>query len=342
MNILVVGTNHKYSTVGMREKFFFNKGSLPGVYRDILNYGSIRGVVVLSTCNRTEIYADVDDIEKGLDEIYEFFSTYSGIERGILVRHFYVHKMKSAVKHLCGVCSGLDSMVVGELQIRNQVKEALAGAIKEKAADAVIMGTVRNALRITRKVHAETGISEGKMSVGSVAVDFIKQKTGELKGKSILIIGAGKVTALLLKYLGSLDASIVFVANRTFERAKDIAGEVNALAVRFDKLKEYLDETDIVITATASPHFIIKNGTIAQRKKPLYIFDLGMPRDVEPQVADFEDINLFTIEDLREIIAKNAAMKEKRAVKAREIISGETDKIWRKHISSAREPVLWP
>lgn len=340
MSFITIGTNHKYSPVDFREKLFFHKGKLAEALLELKRRNSIRGAVILSTCNRTEIYASCDDAYTGINELKDFVSEYKDIEADVVSRNLYSYEGKRAIEHLCEVSSGLDSLVIGELQITYQVKTALRKALETGSLDREITDIFGFALAVAGKVHAETGLSKGKMSVGSVAVDLIKEKVGDLTGKNILVIGVGKITSLVLKYLGDSGSSVVFVANRTYERAKKLAENINAEAIRFDVLKEYLPKADIVITATASSHFIIKEETVDKRFKELFIFDLAMPRDVAPGVSILEGVTLFSLMDLCLIIDRNRDRRISQVEIAAKLINKEVDGSWERYTKSEQEAAL--
>ncbi|MBU0571510.1 MAG: glutamyl-tRNA reductase [Candidatus Omnitrophica bacterium] len=344
MDLIAVGTNHRYSPVELREKLFFTKGKLrEELFRLLKGKTSLKGAVILSTCNRTEIYASAEDVPAGIAEVVDFLSESRKIDEGILCRHLYVYERKDAVRHLYEVCSGLNSLVVGELQIMGQVKYSLEEAEDAGLLDPLLKDVFRSAISVARRVHTETGISRGKVSVGSVAVDFIKRRMGTLSGKTILLIGVGKVTELVLRYLKEEKrSSVVFVSNRTYDKAKEMAERIGAQAVRFDNLREFLEKADIVITATASPHFVIKKETFQKRENRLLAIDLAVPRDIDPGAGDEEKVELFSMEDMEAIIEKNMDRKIKEAQKARNIIDREVEKSWEKFTKLEREPALLP
>ncbi len=340
MSIMVVGTNHKYSPVDLREQLFFAKGKLYEMFDLLRRKATLNGAVILSTCNRTEIYADVLDIRTGTKEVMDFVSEHKKLDPKILYRYFYIYEEAEALRHLCEVSSGVDSLITGEFQIMGQVKAAFNEAENAEFVNPSLRNIFHTAIVIAKKVHAKTRISKGKVSVGSVAVDFIKAKYGDLSDKNVLGIGVGKVTELVLKYLKDEEASVVFVANRTYDKAKELAERIDAKAVRFDNLEEFLEKADVLITATASPHFIIKKEALKGRVKRLFIVDLAIPRDVDPRVKGLVNIDLYTLEDLDDIIKKNVHKKIEEAVKARKIINIEIAKLWKESIKLEQEPVL--
>lgn len=350
MNFVVVGTNHKYSPMELRERISFSRKSLIGALDFFKGNPRVKGAVILSTCNRIEIYASTRDEASGIREIQDFISRYHEIERRKLLPYLYIRAGRGAISHLFSVASGLDSLVLGERQISGQVRRAFMESEKYGITDEVLENIFPQAVSFAGRIHGETKISEGKVSVGSVAIDFIKGKLGSLSQKNILIIGVGKVTELVLKYLKKEAPNVLFVSNRTFVRAKHLARSIGAKAVRFCELERFLEEADVVIAATASPHFIIKKETlekVAARREmhaggKLFIIDLALPRNVDPRIKDLENVELFCLEDLNTAIEENIGRKLSEAEKVKKIIALETENIWKKITESEPEPALLP
>jgi len=343
MSLVVVGTNHKYSPITLREKLSFPKKRLKNALNFLKEAEIFSGAVILSTCNRVEIYASVENSEAGAREIENFISRYYELDKSRLSPYLYIYKGDEALRHLFSVACGLDSLIIGETQILGQVKYGFLESIKADFTDGFLRNIFYSAISFARRIHRDTRISEGKVSIGSVAIDFIKEKTGNLADKNILIIGVGKVTELVLKYLKKENPNIVFISNRTFEKANNLAGRIGARAARFDKLKEYLEEADIAITATASPHFIIKKETLrGVIDHNLLIIDLALPRDVDPEAKNIKNIELFGLEDLDTVIKKNMERKVEEKEKAESLIDIEVQRLWKKYIGSAQEKALLP
>jgi glutamyl-tRNA reductase len=341
--LILIGTNHKYSPIELREELSFSKKRIKSALNLLKENSRLYAGLILSTCNRVEIYAHAENEQKGINEIIDFISFYHEIKKEKFLSYFYIYSGIDVIKHLFEVISGLDSLIIGETQILGQVKQAFLEAKEIGFTDKFLDEIFYQALSFASKIHKKTKISEGKISVGSVAIDFIKQKLGNLSDKNILIIGVGKVSELLLKYLKKEKPNVVFISNRTFEKAKDLANEIKASAVKFDELNKFLPIADVIITATSSPHFIIKKETF---QKPLAIshklifLDLAVPRDVEPQVKEIKNIELYCLEDLNEIIEKNRKKKLKEAEKIKFLIDKEVQKLWSTELEP--EKVLLP
>ncbi len=342
MEFIVTGTNHRYSPLAFREKLSSSGKALERFLAFLKTEGrSSAGLAVLSTCNRFEIYAIARNGEETTDRLKGLVSNYKEIRRKEIERNFYAYKGMEAVKHLFSVSSGTDSLVPGEIQILSQVKEAFRKAKEAGLGSEALAEIFSGAESVARKVRSMTRISEGKVSIGSVAVDFIKWKIKDFAGKVVLLVGTGKVTELVLKYLIDEGPSVVCISNRTYEKARGMARGVGAKAVRMDKLGTMIKGADIVITATQSPHFVIKKRHVAKVKRSgLLILDLAVPRDVEPAVGMAANVSLYSLEDLEKVIRKNFAQKEKELLKARDIIERESDKTWGKYTLSRQEPVL--
>lgn len=322
MSFVVVGTNHKHSPIQLREKLYFSKERL----RQALTF--LEGAVILSTCNRTEIYASVDELTDGINQLKEFLLSYPELDRGETSPYLYSFQGKEAIKHLFAVAAGLDSLILGETQILGQVKSSFFEAEQLVNLEENLKQIFYSSFAVARKIRSETRISEGKVSVGSVAINFIKERIGNISAKNILIIGVGKVTDLVLKYLQQENPNVVFVSNRTFKKAKKFAGQIGAKAVRFDNLNELLKKADIIITATASPHFIINTNTfVGLSERRILIIDLALPRDVDPKIREIKNIELFGLEDLDAVVQSNLEKKSQEIKEANRIIEEEAEKL---------------
>ncbi|MFH1784571.1 MAG: glutamyl-tRNA reductase [bacterium] len=344
MNFVVVGTNHKYSPVSFRERLSFSSKKLRETLSLLSQKEQFSGAVILSTCNRVEVYVSIKDPQNGVRELEDFISGLYGIDKGELSSYTYSYKKEDAVKHLYSVACGLDSQILGETQILGQLRNAFSKAQSVGSVDEFLQSVFNSADFFAKRIHRQTGISEGRVSVGSLAIDFIKEKfRGSLSEKKVVIIGVGKVTELVLKYLKDEHPDVVFISSRTYAKAKELAGRIEAAIVRFDKLGDFLKEADIVITATGSPHFVIKKSMLEGIKdKKLLVMDLAVPRDVEPGAKELKNIDLFTLEDLDALAKKNIEKKEEEAKKIRHIINTEAKKLWKRLTESEPEPALLP
>ncbi len=340
--LLVIGTNHKSGSLKFREDLVFSKEKRQEVLCFLKAEKFAEGSIILSTCNRVEIYISTTDLKESIHKILSFLAEYHEMDRRLLVSQLYILSDKEAIQHLFNVSAGLDSLILGELQILGQVRKAFDESMKIQFIDDFLNRVFREAMCMAQVVHKKTKISKGKVSVGSIAIDFLRQRSGPICKKNILILGVGKVTELVLKYLSDERPYVIFISNRTFDKARKLAQKVNGKAIRFDELKNVINIADAIITATASPHFLITKQICANVTRPLQIIDLAMPRDVDPAVNDFENISLHTLEDLSAIIESNKEKKEKEAQKALIIIEHKVDVLWEKFIASGHELVRLP
>lgn len=343
MSLIVVGTNYKYSPIELRERLSFSQKRIQDALVFLRENYVLKGAVILSTCNRIEIYASAQDLETAIIAVKDFISRYLEIDQRIFSPYLYIYQEKEVMRHLFSVACGLDSLILGETQVLSQVKQAFSEAESVSFTDESLEKLFSCALYFAKKIHQETKISEGKVSVGSVAIDFIKARLKSLSDKNILIIGTGKVSSLVLKYLKEDKPNVVFIANRTFAKAASLADQIGAKAVRFDDLLCFLNKADIVITATRSPHFILRKEMLDKTiNHKLLIIDLALPRDVDPGVKEIKNIDLFSLEDLDGVIKKNIERKYQEAKKVKEIIDKELKEIWQKFIELEPVEALLP
>lgn len=327
--LIVVGTNHKYSPIEIRERLAFSKGRIEDALLRLVG-GWVKAGAILSTCNRVELYASVEyeDRHRGIDSLRDFIYDYHHQILRDIEPYLYTYIGKEAVMHLFSVASGIDSQIIGEEQILEQVKIAFDEARGAGYVDAFLTDVFTAAIKTGERVRNETDIAKGDASIGRVVIKLIKEKLRNLKDKRILIIGVGKVSQLVTKYLKGDSMNATFVSNRTFEKAKRLAEAVGGIAVGFDRLKEKLGEADVVISATTSPHLILRKEDIQEiiGPKGLLIIDLAVPRDVEEEVKYIDGVELYCLDDLTHIIERNLD-REGSLSKAAEIIEEEAQKI---------------
>lgn len=340
--LILVGTNHKYSQIELRERLSFSKKRLKEAIVFLKERSFLKGAIILSTCNRIEIYASADNQGTGIEEVRDFIARYYEIDKKSFSPYFYTFTDEEAFRHLLSVASGLDSLILGETQILGQVKFAYDEAEKVGFVDGFLQSLFVDVVSTARRAHREANISEEKVSVGSIAIDFIKDKIGKLSDKNVLIIGTGKVTDLTAQHLKKEATNVVFVANRTFEKASNLAGKIGGKVVKFDELKEYLKRADVVMSATASPHFILKKEDFKDINRKLIVLDLALPRDVEPGAKAIKNVNLFTLEDLKAVVADNIEKNTEEIERAGNILDKEAKRLWKELTELEPEPVLLP
>lgn len=325
MCIVVVGINHKTAPVEMREKLSFSEHYMPESLAKLCRYAQIEGAVILSTCNRTEIYGVADDAGQGLEKIKEFLAAKSGIGVQALDKYLYIKKDSDSVHHLFKVAAGLDSMLLGETQILGQVRTAYEIALNSGYTNRVLNTLFQQAIRTGKRARAETGIDQHAVSISYAAVELAKQIFKDLSGRSVLVIGAGKMSELTTKHLVTNGVSGVIVSNRSYDRAVMLANQFNGKAIKFDDLFHYMEDADIVISCTAASHYVVRKHQVANviNKKPgkkLMIIDIAVPRDIEPDVREIPGVTVYDIDALQDVVDSNLDKRRRSAVLAEAII----------------------
>lgn len=327
MYVLLTGINHKTAPVEIREKFAFAANELQQAY-DQLKSGDVEGLVILNTCNRTELYATARDIEAGQRHLKSFLLKYSGLTAEELEQYIYQPNCYSAIDHLFRVSSGLDSMILGETQVLGQVKDAYQKAQELRVSDGVLNSLFQKALYVGKKVRTETAIDQHPVSVSYAAVELARATLGLLEDKTVLLVGAGETAELAAKYLLHNQVRSIIVSNRSFEKALDMAAAMNGRAIRFDRLPEEIINADIVISCTAASHYVIRDDNcrsalLARQGEKIIMIDIAVPRDIEPSLADIPGVYIYDIDDLHGVISSNFLARQKAAAKANEIITEE-------------------
>jgi len=325
---VAIGLNYRSTPIEIREKMSFHPSQMQHILKELRSYPGLEGIVVLSTCNRTEVYAATTDVEVGIRSIKEFLANHHGVEENVLEQYLCVHTLYDAVRHLFRVVSGLDSMVRGETQILGQVGDAYQLANEAEVTNKTMNVLFQTALAVGKRVRTDTLIDQHPVSISYTAVELAKQQFGELQGKGILIMGAGEMSTLTAKHLVAAGATTVLVSNRSYDKAVILAEECSGRAVRFDDMNQYLEEVDIVISATASTHFVLlperMQEIMTNRKgRPMLLIDIAVPRDIHPDVGEIPFITLFDIDDLRGVVDRHHQEREIAAVNAEKIIEEE-------------------
>lgn len=314
MELVVIGINHKTAPVEIREKFSFSANKAVEASGLLKESASLKEGLILSTCNRVEIYAVGGRDRDCVFGIKEFLGKFHSMKISDYHDKLYIHRGKSAVEHLFRVASGLDSMVIGEVEILAQLKKAYQDARTASSTGKVLNRLLEKAFNTAKKIRSETFIGRGVVSVSSAAIKLSEKILGGLEDKTALIIGTGTVGEQLILYLRKNGIKNILVANRTLDKAKELAGRFGATAVAFELFKNTLVETDIVIASTGAPHAIIRKDDIAalmrlRKQRPLFIIDLAVPRDVEPGVNSVDNAYLYDIDDLQKIVDENIKLR---------------------------------
>ena len=330
-NLVLVGVNHKTTPVEIREKLAFNQDKLEASLGELVSSPEIIENIILSTCNRVEIYARVENTDRGIQLLQDFICDYHSISRGNLDQYFYSCCDNQAVEHLFRVSSSLDSMVLGEAQILGQVKDAYSTARSFSSTGMVLNQLFEKAFNVAKKVREETGISERGVSISSAAVELAKKIFEDLENHSVMLVGTGEMAELAAKHLISYGVKTVYVASRTYDRAAALAQTLNGCALGFEEFKEEMYKADIIITSTAAPTFIIQKAmmekAIQKRKnKPIFLIDIAVPRDIAPEVNELENVYLYDIDDLQNVVNANMEERQKEAENAMEIVKHEVTK----------------
>lgn len=328
MHILVVGLNYKTAPVEIRERLTFNPNEIGTAMTVLKDKKSILENVIVSTCNRTEIYAVVDQLHTGRYYIKEFLAEWFQMEQKEFSPFLFIHEQDGAIEHLLHVVCGLNSMILGETQILGQVRTSFLQAQEEKSIGTVFNQLFKQAVTLAKRAHSETDIGANAVSVSYAAVELAKKIFGSLKDKHVLIIGAGKMGELAIQHLHANGAHKVTVINRTFERAQNLADRFDGQAKNFAELQCALVEADILISSTGANNFLITKEMLTcvermRRKKPLFMVDIAVPRDLDPKLAELESVFLYDIDDLEGIVEANLAERQKAAEKIMIMIEAE-------------------
>lgn len=329
MHLVVIGLNHTTAPVDIRERLSIPDGDPSGFLKSLTRSDQVSEAVVLSTCNRTEVYAwtrSRDDDDDILDAIAEFFQ----MPRDSFQPYLYSLAGHKAIEHLFRVSSGIDSMIVGEAQILGQVKTAYAAASGSGAAGTVLSALFRQAITVGKRARTETEIGRGAFSIGYAAVQLARSIFDPLKGRTVLIIGAGKMGELTATHLSSAGVTSVLVANRTYERGVDLAERFGGRALRFEEAPSALRTSDIVITSTGAEKPIIGREMVSsamrfRRGRPVFFIDVAVPRDVEAGVGDLDNVFLYNIDDLQAVVAADAGERAAEVAKVEAIIREEVE-----------------
>jgi glutamyl-tRNA reductase len=328
MHILVVGINYKTAPVEIRERLTFNPTDLGNAMERLQSKKSILENVILSTCNRTEIYAVVDQLHTGRYYIKEFLSEWFNIAQDDFVPYLFIYEQDGAINHLFNVTCGLNSMVLGETQILGQVRTSFLHGQEMKTTGTVFNQLFKQAITLAKKGHSETDIGANAVSISYAAVELAKKIFGSLQNKHVLIMGAGKMGELAIQNLHSNGVSKVTVINRTFEKAQNLANRFNGIAKTLQELQCALVEADILISSTGAKDFVITKEMMVhvekmRKGKPLFMVDIAVPRDLDPRLAELENVFLYDIDDLEGIVEANMKERQKAADKIRLMIEAE-------------------
>lgn len=344
MQLVVLGMNHKTASVEVRECFSFSEDQVKKALNHLDEYEGISECVLISTCNRTEMYAVVDDVEDSMEIMQSFLQSMSDVPLDI-DNDFFFYSEDACIEHLFRVTSSLDSLIIGEGQILSQVKKAYMLARDVGTTSTVLNTLFHRAIAVGKKVRTETRIAYSAVSVSYAAVELAKNVFGDLSTSKVLLLGAGQMGELTARHLVESGVNTVFVSNRRLERAQQLAEKFDGIAVPFEDFMKSAIDADIVITSTGAPHYIIRAWDIAhvmpkRQGRPLILIDIAVPRDVEPEVAAIAGVSLYNIDDLEAVVESNIRMREQEALLAEEIIKTELDELVDKFRYLSLRPVM--
>lgn len=338
MPLITLGINHISSPVALRERLAISDRELGSALHSLCALGPVAEGAILSTCNRTEVYAALGpDTEDAEEMLAEWLAGRHGLHRQEFDGHLYSYKDGAAANHLMSVAAGIDSMILGEPDIQRQVRQALEAAQGARSVGTLLQRLFQEALTVGKRVRTETGLARGSFSVGAAAVELATQIFGEsLAGHTVLVLGAGKMSEVTARHLLSRGTPTVLVANRTYEKAAHLAAQFGGQARRFDELPDALLSADIVVCSTSAPHPVVtrqlvKDAMRARRNRPLFLIDIAVPRDVEASVDDLDNVYLYNMDHLQAFVAEARHARETEVARAREIAQAGADEYsrWR-------------
>lgn len=344
MRPVVVGVSHRTAPVEIRERLAVPPGAASDGLRRLLETGDAAEAVILSTCNRVELYA-ASDAGVPLDRLAARVADWSGSAAAEVAPHLYRREGVDAVRHLYRVASGVDSLVVGETEILAQVKEAYLLAVQAQSVGSLLNPLFQSAFRTAKDVRTRTGISRRRVSVGSVAVELGAKIFGDLAAQKMLVVGAGEMATRTLENLAEAGVRHVAVCNRSLEAAEALAARFAGRALPFERLEEGLSDADIVISSTGAPHAIITRAMLSRvlqrrRHRPLFVIDIAVPRDVEPEAAELGDLFLYDIDNLEQVVSDNLRLRQKEIAACEAIIEESARQFSERHLARNAEALL--
>jgi glutamyl-tRNA reductase len=328
MSLVLIGVNHKTAPIELRERIAIPRDELPETTRALAAVPGVSECMIVSTCNRVEMLAAVETPDVDLKG---FLHHHFGLDPALLAEHIYEQRDKDAVRHLFRVASSLDSMVVGEPQILGQVKEAFAVARVSGTVGGQLEHLLQSAFAAAKKVRSETEIGSNSVSIASVAVELARKIFGSLQGRTVFLVGAGKMSELAARHLVQQGAGAILVSNRTQERARIMAEEFHGRVIPFESLYDAASEADIVISSTGAPHPIFRkeHGQAfmqRRRNRPMFFIDIAVPRDVDPAMGKLEGVFVYDIDDLQAVAAAHMAERSRVASDAETLVAHEVER----------------
>ncbi len=331
MNIILVGLNHRTAQVSIREQFALTEEAAAEALYQLKKEPVIQEVLILSTCNRVELYAVVNDTEAGCLVLQNFFLSQTSLKEAV-AGSLYTLVTRECLKHLFRVSSSLDSMVIGEPQILGQIKDAFDLAMLHRATGVILNKVFKKAISVAKRVRTETKIAENAVSVSYAAVELAKKIFGKLHQKSVMLIGAGEMAELAIRHFLSCGVRSILIANRSYERALELASKYGGVPVKFDDFVVEMVRSDIVLCSAGAPHYLIGPTEVskvisARQNQPIFLIDISVPRNIDPAINKLDNVFLYDIDDLKLSIEANIRMREAEALKAEAIVAEETEQL---------------
>ncbi len=329
MHLIVVGLSHKTAPVEIREKLAVPESRMGEALTRLTSYSGVKEGLLLSTCNRVEVYSVVDDLEQGYGRIQEFLAdTHLSLSSEQLTPHLYWHSGDRAISHLFRVAASLDSMIVGESQILGQLKDAFELALAHKTTGLIMNKVVKKAISVAKRVRTETKIAEMAVSVSYAAVELAKKIFSDLGQRTVLLVGAGEMAKLAAQHLIAQGVGQVRITTRTPQHAVDLAEKFGGTAVPFEQYKDDMASADIVLVSTGASHYLIsaddvQRAVTVRMNRPMFLIDISVPRNIDPAVRHVDNAFLFDIDDLKQRVEKNRAERLQEADKAEQMVVEE-------------------
>jgi len=332
MNIVIVGLNHRSASVDLRERLAVPQSKIGEALYQLCAISGIEEGLILSTCNRVEVCALVKETTKGIEALKQFLlCSHPDLSMKTLGPSLYIHSSTEAIRHLFRVASSLDSMIVGEPQILGQLKEAFDHAILHKTSGVILNKAFKKAISVAKRIRTETRIAESAVSVSYAAVELAKKIFGKLEKKTVLLIGAGEMAELAARHLISNGVASISVVNRTFERAVELSKNFNGIPVKFEDYPEKMIQSDIVLCSAGAPRYLIRKDEVRQaialrQNRPIFFIDISVPRNIDPEINQLDNVFLYDIDDLQQAVEINIAARKKEALKGEAIIEEEIER----------------
>jgi glutamyl-tRNA reductase len=332
MKLLLTGVSHKTAPVEVRERLAFHEDSLSAALRGLKSCQGISEAVILSTCNRVEITITTADDADPQAIVESFLASQKAVDSASIAPNLYRHEGREAIHHLFRVASSLDSMVIGEPQILGQLKAAYAAAKEAGAVCGWLDGLLTRAFGVAKRVRSETGIGQMAVSVSYAAVELARKIFGSLSHRTVMIVGAGKMSELAARHLRRSGADHVFVTNRTHERAVEMAKLFQGTPVEYTRFTAMLPEVDILIASSGAPHYILHKDEMqrviaARRNRPMFLIDIAVPRNIDPAINELDNVFLYDIDDLKEVVEANLRERSKEAERAEALVEEEVERM---------------